>query len=337
MKRKRTIGCLGAGTWGSALANQLAKNGHNVKLWNRNKEFLNYLKSNREHPKLKGNKLLESIVFEDNIERVIEDSDIIVESVTSQGIRFVFEKVLEVRKNSLCPIVITSKGIEQHTGLLFPEVALEILKEENRDKIAVLSGPSHAEEVMNSIPTLVVCSAYDSFVMDMIFKVFKSTNFRVYPNSDILGVSFGGAMKNIIAIACAISDGLNFGDNTRAALITRGLHELKKLAKFKGCRKETLNGLSGLGDLLVTCTSTLSRNYRFGKLLAQGCSVEEAKGQIGMVVEGAYTCVSAMELGQKNGVALPITEAIYNVLYKNLSLEEAVKSLLNRVIKEEHL
>jgi len=329
------IGYLGAGTWGSALANLLSEKGYDITIWDRNLELIDILQKREKHPKLDAF-LSKKLKYTKNIEEALENADIIIESVTSKGIREVLNDIATIKK-PLCPIVITSKGMEQHTGLLFPEIALEILKKENKNKIACLSGPSHAEEVIKNLPTLVVCSSFDKDLMNFIGKIFNSKNFRVYPNSDILGVSFGGAMKNIIAIACAISDGLNFGDNTRAALITRGLHELKKLAPYKGCQKETLNGLSGLGDLLVTCTSTLSRNYSFGYLLAQGYSKEEAEGKIGMIVEGVYTCVSAVEFGKKNNVSLPISEATYKVLYENLSIADAVEILLNRVIKEEHL
>ncbi|KPK32637.1 MAG: glycerol-3-phosphate dehydrogenase [Chlamydiae bacterium SM23_39] len=329
------IGYLGAGTWGSALANLLSEKGYDITIWDRNLDLIDTLKNREKHPKLQIF-LSRKLKYTKSLEEAIEKADIIIESVTSKGVRAVLNDIVKIRKK-LCPIVITSKGMEQHTGLLFPEIALEILKKENMDKIGCLSGPSHAEEVVKNLPTLVVASSFDKNLMTLIGKLFTTKNFRVYPNSDILGVSFGGAMKNIIAIACAISDGLNFGDNTRAALITRGLHELKKLAPYKGCKKETLNGLSGLGDLLVTCTSTLSRNYRFGTLLSQGYSKEEAEGKIGMIVEGVYTCVSAVEFGKKNNISLPISEATYRVLYENLPVADAVDFLLNRVIKEEHL
>lgn len=331
---KKKIGYLGAGSWGCALANLLIQNGHSVTLWDRNTDLIKILEKENFHPKLK-EKISSKIKYVYTLEEAIEDCDVIVESVTSRGVRDVFSRILEIKKQNICPIIITSKGIEQHSGLLFPEVALQILKEKN--KIGCISGPSHAEEVIKNLPTLVVCSAFDKGLMDMIGRLFNSPSFRVYPNSDIFGVSFGGAMKNIIAIACAISDGLGYGDNTRAALITRGLHELKKLSLYKGCKKETLHGLSGLGDLIVTCTSTLSRNYRFGRLIAEGFSKEEAQSKISMVVEGVYTCVSAMELGKKAKIPLPITEAIYNILYGDLTPKEAALFLLKRVIKEEHL
>lgn len=173
--------------------------------------------------------------------------------------------------------------------------------------------------------------------MKMIQELFSTPTFRIYPNSDLLGVCFGGAMKNIIAIACGISDGLGCGDNTKAALMTRGLHEIRKLGVVKKCKPETLNGLSGMGDLCVTCMSILSRNYRFGKLVAEGFSPEGARQKIGMAVEGIYTCVSARELGEKHKIPVPITEATYQIIYGGLDPREAVKVLLQRAIKEEHL
>ena len=331
------IGYLGAGTWGSALANLLSRNGHEVKVWDYNLDLVKILDSEREHPKLLGHAICKNIRYVYSLEEAIEDVDVIVESVTSSGIRPVFNQVMTIKGDNLCPIIITSKGIEQNTGKLFPEIAIEIFGDNNINKIGCISGPSLAGEVVKNLPTSVVSSAYDLSLAILIADMFNSSNFRVYPNSDILGVCFGGAMKNIIAIACAICDGLEFGDNTKAALMTRGLHEIRKLAASKGCDHNTLNGLSGLGDLFVTCSSTLSRNYMFGRLIAKGYSIDQAKDEIGMVVEGAYTCVSARELGKKNNVQLPITEATYKILYEGLSAKEAVSALLGRTIKQEHL
>jgi glycerol-3-phosphate dehydrogenase (NAD(P)+) len=191
--------------------------------------------------------------------------------------------------------------------------------------------------VIEKLPTSVVAASYDAQLMHKIVDLFTTPFFRVYPNADIHGVAFGGAVKNIIAIASGISDGLGFGDNTKAALLTRGLHEIRKLAATKGCKSETLNGLSGMGDLCVTCLSTLSRNYRFGQLIAQGLNATTAQEKIGMVVEGAYTCVSALQLAKKHQISVPITEAICAILYEGLDPKQAVRALLQRAIKEEHL
>ena len=327
------IGYLGAGTWGFSLAFVLANNGHQVTVWTRGREFADRLQRGRAHPKLPGIEAPPSIVFTSDLKEALEGADAIVESVTSSGIRPVFEKVGRVQ----VPIILTSKGIEQGTGLLLPEVISSLLGVAESPLVGCLSGPSHAEDIILNLPTSVVCSAYEGGVMKMIQELFTTPTFRIYPNVDLLGVCFGGAMKNIIAIACGISDGLGCGDNTKAAIMTRGLHEIRKLSQVKNCKKETLNGLSGMGDLCVTCMSIHSRNYRFGRLVAEGFSPEGARQKIGMAVEGIYTCVSARELGHKYQIPVPITEATYEIIYGGLDPREAVKTLLQRAIKEEHL
>lgn len=290
----------------------------------------------REHPKLPRYKAEEGVEFTSDLKHAISGAEFLIESVTSMGIRPVFEQVLSLGGVE-CPVVITSKGIEQNSGLLLHEVILQVLGESHRPLVGCLSGPSHAEEMIQRLPTSVACAAYDADLMLAIRDLFSTPYFRVYPNGDINGVSFGGAMKNIIAIACGISDGLGFGDNTKAALMTRGLHEIRKLSVTKGCKPDTLNGLAGLGDLCVTCLSTHSRNYSFGRLIAEGLDPQSAKEKIGMVVEGVYTCVSALQLGQKAHIDVPITQAIYSIIYEGLNPRDAVKSLLQRTIKEEHL
>jgi glycerol-3-phosphate dehydrogenase (NAD(P)+) len=327
------IGYLGAGTWGFALATVLANNGHGVTVWARNAAFADQLQKTRVHPKLPEMEAPSSILFTSDLEKTLRDADLIVESVTSSGIRSVFQQLGPTKT----PIILTSKGIEQGTGLLLPEVVSSLLGVAESPLVGCLSGPSHAEDIILNMPTSVVCSAYDASFMKTIQELFATPTFRIYPNGDIRGVCFGGAMKNIIAIACGIADGLGCGDNTKAALMTRGLHEIRKLCPVKQCRPETLNGLSGMGDLCVTCMSHHSRNYRFGKLIAEGLSPEGARQKIGMAVEGVYTCVSARELGHKHNVPLPITEATYQIIYGRLDPREAVKALLQRAIKEEHL
>jgi glycerol-3-phosphate dehydrogenase (NAD(P)+) len=307
-----------------------------VVLWSASPEFAKELSKTREHPKLHGVKAHPHVRFTSDLRSAVEGVECLVESVTSMGIRPVFEQVLATASIE-CPVVITSKGIEQNSGLLLPEVILQVFGAHYRPLISCLSGPSHAEEVVQKLPTSVVCSAYSPLLIPKITELFSTPFFRVYPNTDINGVAFGGAMKNIIAIACGISDGLGFGDNTKAALMTRGLHEIRKLSPTKGCNPETLNGLSGMGDLCVTCLSKLSRNYRFGRLIAEGLDPQTAKEKIGMVVEGAYTCVSALQLGKKAHIELPITQGVYSVIYEHVNPRDAVKALLQRAIKEEHL
>ncbi len=332
----KKIGYLGAGVWGYCLASLLASKGNSVISWSVEEKAVAYMQEKREHPKLKGFRALPTLSFTTDISKVLDSQDLIVEGVTSAGIRQVFQTVAEVSVPS-CPIVLTSKGIEQNTGLLLSDVVLEVLGEEHKNQIGVISGPSIALEVLKGLPSSVVCSAYDPSVMSLIHEVFSTPTFRVYPNSDINGVELGGALKNIIAIACGVSDGLGFGDNAKAALMTRGLHEIRKLAVTKGCKSETLNGLAGMGDLCVTCLSKLSRNYRFGRLIAEGMESEKAKKKIGMVVEGTYTCLSALQLARKANIEVPITESVYKVVYENLSPQEAVKWLLQRATKEEYL
>ncbi|HEX2579199.1 MAG TPA: NAD(P)H-dependent glycerol-3-phosphate dehydrogenase [Rhabdochlamydiaceae bacterium] len=327
---------LGAGSWGFCLASLLASKGNEVALWTKRDDFAKLLAKTRKHPKLPHFEAHKAVIPTSDLEEAFENADIIVESVTSAGIRPVFEQIHTFGKAN-CPIIITSKGIEQDSCLLLPEVILDVMGPSHRKFVGCLSGPSHAEEVIEKLPTSVVCSAYEPEIMHEIHDLFSTSFLRVYPNSDINGVAFGGAMKNIIAIACGISDGLGFGDNTKAALMTRGLHEIRKLSVTKEAKSETLNGLSGLGDLCVTCLSKHSRNYKFGHLIAERESPEEAQKSVGMVVEGAYTCVAALQLAKKAGIPVPITEAVYAILYEKMNPRDAVKSLLQRAIKEEHL
>ncbi|MEM7175487.1 MAG: NAD(P)H-dependent glycerol-3-phosphate dehydrogenase [Chlamydiota bacterium] len=330
------IACLGAGAWGFCLAYLLIEKAYDVKVWTGNLTLAELLQRGDKHPKLPSHSATKRPFMTTDLAEALTDVDLIVESVTSKGLRPVLQQVVATGKD-VPALVITSKGIEQNSGLLLSEVAMDVFGADAKNRIGCLSGPSLADEVMRKLPTSVVCSAYDETMMLKLCKVFATPFFRVYPNADVKGVSFGGAMKNIIAIACAISDGLGMGENTKAALMTRGLHEMRKLGVAVGCSGETLSGLAGMGDLCATCLSTSSRNYLFGKFLAAGLSPEEAKEKVGMVVEGAYTCVSALQLGQKMGIPLPITAVVHAIIYEQLDPREAVESLLARAIKLEHL
>lgn len=325
------------GAWGYCLASLLAAKGnYEVVCWTTKPELAQHLSEKREHPLLPGHQSKGRMTFTTNMAQALHDADMIVESVTSAGIRPVFEQVRSLGLPS-CPIIITSKGIEQDTGRILPEVAIEILGEDFRPLIGCLSGPSFAQEVIRGLPTSVVGTGFTLAVIQQICDVFMTPYFRVYPNTDMMGVSFGGALKNIIGIACGISEGLALGCSSKAALMTRGLHEIRKLAVAFNCKAETLYGLAGMGDLCVTCNSPISRNFRFGMLLAQGMSSEEAQKHIGMVVEGAYTCVSALQLGKQSGVELPIADAVYKIVYESMKPIDAVRALMQRTIKEEHL
>jgi glycerol-3-phosphate dehydrogenase (NAD(P)+) len=330
------IAFLGIGTWGYCLSNVLASNGHQLKMWSIEKSLVETLKQGKSHPNLSEAYPLENMSFTEDLEEAVKGVDLICESVTSNGIRPVFEKLKKMGLSDI-PVCVTSKGIERSTGNLLPEIVLEVLGDSYKNKIACLSGPSHAEEVIQKQPTSVVCGAWNEEVRYFVQGAFSCTDFRVYPSKDVNGVAFGGAMKNIIAIACGLGDGLGFGINFKAALMTRGLHEIKKLSKIKGCEPDTLNGLAGMGDLCVTCLSDLSRNYSFGALLATGLSFDEAKQKIGAVVEGSFCVLAARELAEKHGLDAPITEMIYKILYGNVPALQAFKELRERIPKEEHL
>lgn len=330
----KKIGYLGAGTWGFCLASLLCSKGHRVTLWTRKPETAKELAKTRRHPKLAHFTAHPDLQFTSDIREAVIGAEMLVESVSSMGLRSVLKQIADIGPLA-CPLIITSKGIEQDTCLLLPEVAVDVFGDPSL--VGCLTGPSHAEEVIQNLPTSIVSTAYHASLMHEIHDLFSTPYLRIYPNADIHGVCFGGSMKNIIAIACGISDGLGFGDNTKAALMTRGLHEIRKLSATKGAKPETLNGLSGLGDLCVTCLSRHSRNSMFGRLLGQGMPAKEAKEKIGMVIEGSFTCVSARQLAHKAGIAVPITEAVYAILYEGMDPRDAVKSLLQRAIKEEHL
>lgn len=333
----KKIGYLGMGAWGYCLASLLAAKGEaELVCWTTKPDLADYLNQKKEHPLFPGHKSKGKMTFTTNMADALENADMVIESVTSAGIRPVFEQVRSLGLPR-CPIILTSKGIEQDSGRILPEVIIEVLGENFRPLIGFLSGPGFAQEVIRGLPTSVVGTAYSTEVIQTLCNAFTTPKFRIYPNTDILGVSVGGALKNIIAIACGISDGLGLGASSKAALMTRGLHEIRKLAVACGCKPETINGLGGMGDLFLTCSSTMSRNFRFGTLLAQGISADEARKQIGMVIEGAYTCVSALQLSKQHQVNLPIAEAVNQIIYHGMKPLDAVKALMERAIKEEHL
>lgn len=333
----KKIGYLGIGAWGYCLASLLASKKENRLIcWTTKPDLARQLTEKREHPFFPGFRAKDNMVFTTDIEEALDQADVIVESVTSAGIRSVFEKVRKFDLPSL-PFIVTSKGIEQNSGKTLPEVVLEVLGQSYRSNIGFLSGPGFAQEVVCDLPTSVVGTGFSPEIIQTVCDIFSTPTFRIYPNSDVLGVAFGGALKNIIAIACGISEGLSLGSSSKAALMTRGLHEICKLAVACGCKPATIYGLAGMGDLSLTCSSTMSRNFRFGLLLAQGNAKESAQKTIGMVVEGAYTCVSALQLCKQHGVEMPIAKAVYQIIYEGLHPLDAVAALMQRTIKEEHL
>ena len=331
------ISVLGLGMWGFCLARHLALNGHTVTGWTKEPHLFELLQQGHDHPNLMRSTKGLSIQLTMDLEEAARNSDLIVESVTTGGLRQVLQSLHALKSHLNTPIVLTSKGIEQKTHLIPPDVVMDIFGPSCMGDVAMLSGPSFAAEVVKELPTAVVCGGTNPEVCERVVQTFSSKTFRVYPNPDIRGVALGGALKNVIAISCGVAEGLGLGTGAMAALVTRGLHEMVKLAAAESCQPQTLYGLSGLGDLFLTCSSPLSRNFSFGRLMSSGLSREEAEKRIGMVVEGAYTCVAAKELGANHKVPMPITEAVFDMLAGTLSASEAVTRLMQRDVKEERL
>lgn len=330
------IGYLGTGSWGFCLATLLAKNGHNVTSWTTKPDLAKQLNKTRVHPLFPDIKAPDSINFTTSLEEALNEKDMIVESVTTRGLRPVLLKVKEIRLTPR-PFVITSKGIEIDTGMTLPDIAVDTLGEEWKPFIGMISGPSFAQEIIRGLPGSIVGTAFDPDVMRLICDVFTTDKLRVYPNSDIEGIALAGALKNIIAICCGMADALKMGNSAIAALMTRGLHEIRKLAVAKGCRPETFSGLAGMGDLCMTCSSPMSRNFYFGQLVAGGKTPDQAKKEIGMVVEGYYSCEAALRLSKELNIPMPITEGLYKILQNELDFKDAIPYLMQRTVKEEHL
>jgi len=327
------VSFLGAGSWGTALAVVVAKNGHDVVLWSAIESELELLRTEREHTeRLPGVKLPDNIYIESDLEKACKDQDLIVFSVASPFVRKVAEQAKEFIKEGQ-RIVNVAKGIEEDTLFTLSDVLEEVLP--GRD-IAVLSGPSHAEEVVKGIPTTVVTGATTKETAKFIQDIFMRDTFRVYISPDIIGIELGGSIKNVIALAAGMVDGLGLGDNTRAALMTRGLAEISRLGVAMGGKLETFSGLSGVGDLIVTCTSKHSRNHTAGYLIGKGYSADEAMKEVKQVVEGVYSAKAALGLAKKYNVDMPIVEQINAVLFENKDAETAAKDLFEREKKLEY-
>lgn len=328
------IAVLGAGSWGTALAAHLATKGQEVRLWSRSPEFAQLLVQMRENKKyLPGVLLPDTIEFVSDLSLALKDVKVIVLSVPSQSVRELIRLLVPFWREE-CYLVNTAKGLEENTCLRLSQVVNEEFPEGLR-RFAILSGPSHAEEVGRAMPTAVVVAAYYKDVAEYIQDIFMSPSFRVYTNSDLIGVELGGALKNVIALAVGIAEGLGFGDNTKAALITRGLTEIARLGVALGANPLTFQGLTGIGDLVVTATSKHSRNRRAGILLGQGLELDEALDKVGMVVEGVNTTRAARMIALKAGIEMPITEQTYRVLFENLSPYTAVENLMSRTKRYE--
>ena len=321
------VAVLGGGSWGIALAVLLHKNGHEVTVWSKFQAEIDMLNTEREHKdKLAGVKLPEDMIFTTDLESSIKGMDLLVLAVPSPFTRSTSQLMSEyVEKDQI--IVNVAKGIEENTVMTLSEI---IEEEIPQSVVAVLCGPSHAEEVGRGIPTTVVVGAKKKRTAEFIRSLFMNEVFRVYISPDVLGIELGGSLKNVVALAAGIADGLGYGDNTKAALITRGITEIGRLGMAMGGRYETFSGLTGIGDLIVTCASMHSRNRRAGILIGQGMSMEEAMAEVKMVVEGVYSAKAAMQLAKKYNVQLPIIEQVNKVLFEGKPASEAVKDLMLR-------
>ena len=320
------VAVLGGGSWGIALAVLLHKNGHEITIWSALEKEIEMLSTEHEHKMLPGVKLADDMIFTTDEREAVEDKDLLVMAVASSYTRQTAKRFSAYVKPGQI-IVNVAKGIEEGTVMTLTEI---IEQEIPHATVAVLSGPSHAEEVGRGVPTTIVVGAKKKSTAEYIRSLFMNEVFRVYISPDILGIELGGSLKNVVALAAGIADGLGYGDNTKAALITRGITEIGRLGLAMGGHYETFSGLTGIGDLIVTCASMHSRNRRAGILIGQGMSMEDAMNEVKMVVEGVHSAKAAMQLAKKYNVQLPIIEQVNLVLFEGKSASEAVKDLMLR-------
>lgn len=320
------ISILGAGTWGTALAVLLHNNGHKVTVWSALGNEVEQLNSRHEHKMFPGVKLPEDMVFTADEKEAVEGKDLLVMAVASAYTRNTAHRISPLVAQGQ-KIVDVAKGIEEDTLMTLSQM---IEQEIPQADVAVLSGPTHAEEVIQGLPTTIVVGAKSKETAEYIQNLFMSEVFRVYTSPDILGIEVGGALKNVVALAAGIADGLGYGDNTKAALITRGITEIARLGVAMGGKFETFCGLTGIGDLIVTCASMHSRNRRAGILIGQGKTMQEAMDEVQMVVEGVYSAKAAIALAKKYEVQIPIIEQVNAVLFEGKSAAVAVKDLMLR-------
>ncbi len=329
----KKIGVLGAGTWGMALARMLCNSGHSVTVWSAIEKEIEALSATRRHPNLPGMEIPAAVEFTGEIEAVCRDKDILLFAVPSPFVRATARKAAPLVKPGQL-VVDVAKGIEADTLCTMTQIIEDELQAPGVPLVA-LSGPTHAEEVARDLPTTIVSASQDPEAALQVQQVFSNTCMRVYTNQDVLGVELCGAMKNIIALASGVAAGLGYGDNTKAALITRGMAEIARLGTAMGCQEQTFGGLAGIGDLIVTATSQHSRNNRCGMLLGQGLSPAEAVAQVGMVVEGINALPAAMRLKEKYQVEMPIVEAVDAIVNRGVSAAETVRMLMGRGQKPE--
>ena len=326
------ISIIGAGSWGTALAVLLGNNGHEVTIWSALDKEIQMLENDRELKSLPGVKILDNTKVTGDLQKAMADKDILVLAVASAYTRQTAHRMAEYLKPGQI-IVNVAKGIEEATLMTLSEVIEDELKEAD---VTVLSGPSHAEEVGKGIPTTCVIGAHSKKTAEYVQNIFMSPVFRVYTSPDMLGIELGAALKNVIALAAGTADGLGYGDNTKAALITRGIAEITRLGIKMGGKMQTFAGLSGIGDLIVTCASVHSRNRKAGVLIGQGYTMEEAMAEVNMVVEGVYSAKAALALAKKYEVEMPIIEQVNLVLFEGKTASEAVKDLMLRDRRNEN-
>ena len=327
----KKISVIGSGSWGVALAYLLNNNGHDVKIWSYSQEEADMINKEKKCKFLPEQTLPDNLPCYTSLEEAIKDTEIILIVTPSMAIRSTLNNMKPFVKDDQV-FLLCSKGMEPDTQKVFTEVIEEIYP---NNKVAALSGPSHAEEVIKLLPTAVVIASKDEELLGTLQDTFMCEHFRVYTNTDILGVELGGSLKNIIALCCGIAHGLGFGDNALAALITRGLLEISRIGIAVGADMQTFYGLTGLGDLFVTCSSVHSRNRKCGILLGQGLTLEEAKKQVGMVVEGVNAVEGAYVLVKKYDIYAPIITEIYDILHNGKSVKEATLNLMTRGKKTE--
>lgn len=328
--KREKITVIGAGSWGTALAMVLCDNDHEVRLWGHNPEQIEEINQHHTNAKYLSDVLLpEGLVGYSSLKDALDGIETIVLAVPTKAIREVLGQIKSIRHEPLT-IVHVSKGIEPDTLLRITEIIEEEMPNGALKDVVVLSGPSHAEEVSRKNITTVTVASKDIQAAEKVQDLFINSYFRVYTNPDVIGVEIGGALKNIIALAAGITDGLGYGDNSKAALMTRGLAEIARLGTKMGASPLTFSGLAGIGDLIVTCTSVHSRNWRAGNLLGQGQSLQAVLDNMGMVVEGVRTTKAAYQLAERYGVKMPITTALYNVLFNNANPKDEVDNLMSR-------
>lgn len=329
------ITVFGTGSFGTALANVLAENGHSVLMWGKNENTVDEINQSHQNKRyLKDVTLIETIKTTNQLEQAVNFSDIFLIALPTKAIRDVVTEINQHIKTKKTFIHV-AKGIENETFKRVSEMIEDSVSKNHKNGVGVLSGPSHAEEVVIKQPTTVAASSKDEHISKLIQDLFMNDYLRVYTNNDLIGVELGGALKNIIAVASGIVAGMGYGDNAKAALMTRGLAEISRLGEKLGADPMTFLGLGGIGDLIVTCTSTHSRNYTLGYKLGKGKTTEEALNEMNMVVEGIYTTNSVYHLAKAQNVDMPITNALYKVLFEDKPVKDSVKDLMGRDKKAE--